>query len=110
MVETALRILRTAPTRAVSPQSLPRLTFDLNFVYLHVGAPERILEPFEDGVAAGFLPPSEVNSIWLTSYAPARKLERFKVFARSYGLAEYWRAKGWPELCRPTTGDDFACE
>jgi len=25
------------------------------------------------------------------------------------GYVEYWRAKGWPEFCHPTTGDDFAC-
>ena len=26
------------------------------------------------------------------------------------GYVEYWRAKGWPDLCHPTTGDDFACD
>jgi hypothetical protein len=25
-------------------------------------------------------------------------------------LVEYWRAKGWPQFCHPTTGDDFVCE
>ena len=44
------------------------------------------------------------------SYAPVRKTERFKAFVRAAGLVEYWRARGWPDLCRPTTGDDFECE
>jgi hypothetical protein len=30
--------------------------------------------------------------------------------ARKAGLVEYWRAKGWPEFCHPTIGDDFECE
>jgi hypothetical protein len=39
-----------------------------------------------------------------------RKLERFKTFLHRSGLIEYWRAKGWPAFCRPTTGDDFICD
>jgi hypothetical protein len=38
-----------------------------------------------------------------------RKTEPFKAYVRSIGLVEYWRAKGWPEFCHRTTGDDFAC-
>ena len=45
-----------------------------------------------------------------SSYSSVRKTERFKVFARNAGYVDYWRAKGWPDLCRPTTGDDFVCE
>jgi hypothetical protein len=25
------------------------------------------------------------------------------------GYVDYWRARGWPDLCHPTTGDDFVC-
>jgi hypothetical protein len=39
-----------------------------------------------------------------------RKTERFKAFARNAGLFDYWRAKGWPQWCHPTTGEDFACD
>ena len=28
---------------------------------------------------------------------------------RKAGLVDYWRAKGWPEFCHPTIGDDFVC-
>jgi hypothetical protein len=26
---------------------------------------------------------------------------------RKAGIVDYWRAKGWPDLCHPTTGEDF---
>jgi hypothetical protein len=39
-----------------------------------------------------------------------RKTERFKAYVRERGLVEYWRAKGWPEFCKPTTDDDFVCD
>jgi TolB-like protein len=111
MVEAAVRLLRTAPAAAGSPQSLPRLSYPLDFVYLHIGVPERVLQPFEDDVAAGSLPtPRQVIDFWLPSYAPLRKTARFKALARNVGLVEYWRAKGWPDLCRPIGTDDFACE
>ena len=35
--------------------------------------------------------------------------ERFKNLVRKLGLVKYWRARGWPEFCHPTTGDDFVC-
>jgi hypothetical protein len=28
---------------------------------------------------------------------------------RKAGMVEYWRAKGWPDLCHPVGADDFAC-
>ena len=43
-------------------------------------------------------------------YAPVRKTERFKAFVRNAGLVDYWRAKGWPDLCRPMGADDFVCD
>jgi hypothetical protein len=39
-----------------------------------------------------------------------RKTERFKTHVRGLGLVDYWRTKGWPQFCRPTTGDDFVCD
>jgi hypothetical protein len=109
VVEAAVRLLRTAPANAASPRSLPRLGWPLDFVYIHVGVPERTLERFEDDVAVGYLPPVLTIGLWTPIYAPVRKTERFRAFARDAGLLEYWRAKGWPEFCHPMTGDDFVC-
>jgi tetratricopeptide (TPR) repeat protein len=109
MVEEAARLLRTAPATAASPQTLPRLG-DLDFVYLHIGALGRVLEFYERNIDAGDLVASATASLWHPSYAPVRKTERFKAYVRRAGLVDYWRAKGWPEFCRPTTADDFVCD
>jgi hypothetical protein len=30
---------------------------------------------------------------------------------RNRGVVEYWRERGWPELCRPLgVGQDFTCD
>jgi len=36
--------------------------------------------------------------------------ERFKALVRKAGLVDYWRARGWPDVCHPVGADDFACE
>jgi TolB-like protein/Tfp pilus assembly protein PilF len=109
MVEDAVRLLRAAPAAANSPRSLPRLG-ELGFIYPNVGAPERLLEFHEGNVEAGYSDALNIGMLWRSSYATVRKTERFKTYARKAGLVEYWRAKGWPEFCHPTTGDNFACE
>jgi hypothetical protein len=84
----------------------------LSFAYLHVGAPERVLEYYEDTLESGLVGGSagDIGFLWHPSFAPVRKLERFKTFVLNSGLVDYWRAKGWPEFCHPTTGDDFMCD
>ena len=110
MVEDAVRLLRAAPAKAVSPESLPQLRDRLGFVYIYAGAPERTLERFEEDLAVGLAEPNVITRLWSPIYAPVRKTERFKAFARDAGLVDYWRARGWPKSCRPTTGEDFVCE
>jgi tetratricopeptide (TPR) repeat protein len=105
----AARLLRTAPAKTTSPEKLPRLPRQLEFVYLHVGAPERAIDIYQRMADVGYLQGMS-GFVWHSSYAPVRKTERFKALMRKAGLVEYWRAKGWPEFCHPTTGDDFACQ
>ena len=45
-----------------------------------------------------------------TRTRPVRKTERFKALVRKAGLVDYWRARGWPDLCRPMGADDFVCD
>ena len=26
------------------------------------------------------------------------------------GLVDYWRERGWPDLCRPMGANDFVCD
>ena len=104
------KLLRAAPQPAASPKDLPK--FGRNwFVYLYVGASDRAMEYYEDMIRAGFFAPGGADNalLWHPSYSDLRRTERFKAFVRADGLIDYWRAKGWPDFCRPTTGDDFAC-
>ena len=108
MLESAARTLESAPAKA-APDSLPRVG-NLAFVYLHAGAPERVLDFYEGNIEAGYFQPITTTFFWHPSYAPVRKTERFKAFVRDIGLVEVWRARGWPDLCRPVGANDFTCD
>ena len=108
IVEGAQRLLRQSPAKTADSETLPRLG-RLGFAYLYAGAPARALEFHEASVDAGFAIAITTAVLWHPSYAPVRKTERFKAFARKAGFVDYWRAKGWPEFCHPTTNDDFVC-
>jgi adenylate cyclase len=106
---TAARLLRTAPSVAASPQTLPQLgIFGWGYVYL--GAPDRVMEYYEGNIKIGYTGGMEIAPLWAPIFSPVRKTERFKTFVRDAGMVNYWRERGWPEFCRPTTGDDFECD
>jgi TolB-like protein len=107
-VEDAARLIRT-PMRSVAPQQLPVLEGELSFVYAHIGAADRILDFPERQLAIGYLFGSQFG-LWLPHAEPARKTDRFKAYVRKVGLVDYWRARGWPDLCRPVGSDDFVCD
>jgi tetratricopeptide (TPR) repeat protein len=108
VLEEAIRLLRTAPAQTASPQrtALSRTAF--GFVYLFVGAPARALDFYESFADAG-LHTAAMSKLWSPDYTPVRKTERFKAFVRKERMVDYWRARGWPDFCHPTTGDDFEC-
>jgi hypothetical protein len=56
-----------------------------------------------------FTYPNLFTSYWSPEFASLRKTERFKAVVRAWGFPDYWRARGWPDLCHPTTSDDFEC-
>jgi tetratricopeptide (TPR) repeat protein len=109
MTEAAAKILEGAPTPAPSPGTLPRLG-NLSFAYMHVGAPERVLEFYEDEISGNYFQPISTTWFWHPTYAAVRKTERFKTLMRDLGLVEYWQARGWPEQCKPAGATDFACQ
>jgi hypothetical protein len=106
-VEDAARLLRSAPSGTDQPEKLPALVAELGFVYAYIGAPERVLEYPEEAVKQGVL--ITVSAVWHPAAAPIRKTERFKALVRNAGLVDYWRARGWPDLCHPVGADDFVC-
>jgi TolB-like protein len=109
MTEAAAKILESAPTRAAAPDALPRVG-NMSFAYMHVGAPERVLEFYEDEISAGYFQPISTTWFWHPTYAAVRKTERFKKVVRDLGLVEYWDARGWPPQCHRAGGSDFSCE
>jgi hypothetical protein len=106
--QDAARLLRSAPTKVNAPESLPRLDSELGFVYAHVGALDRLLEPNERTLDIDYN--VGASALWHPSFADLRKTERFKTFVRKAGLVDYWKAHGWPNLCRPVGSDDFVCD
>jgi TolB-like protein/DNA-binding SARP family transcriptional activator/Flp pilus assembly protein TadD len=108
--EDAARLLRSAPTKVKAPEALPVFRNELSYVYGYIGAQDRGLDDPERVIAEGkHLTLGQVRHIWSPEYAPIRKTERFKAFVRNAGYVDYWRARGWPDLCRPLGADDFAC-
>jgi predicted Zn-dependent protease len=108
-VDEAVRLLRMAPTTVTSPQSVPQLGL-LGFIHVYIGDPIGMLEYYERNLDAGLLGTATTSSLWASAYGSVRQTERFKTFARKAGFVDYWRARGWPGLCRPVGADDFTCD
>jgi tetratricopeptide (TPR) repeat protein len=109
MTEAAARILESAPAKAASPESLPRIG-NMSFAYRHVGAPERVLEFYEDEVRGNYFQPISATWFWHPTYEAVRRTARFKTLMRDFGFVDYWRARGWPAQCRAAGSDDFTCD
>ena len=109
MTEAAAKILESAPANAAAPDALPRIG-NLSFAYMHVGAPQRVLEFYEDEISGNYFQPISATWFWHPTYAAVRKTERFKKVVRDLGLVEYWGARGWPAQCRPAGANDFSCD
>ena len=108
MVEDAARIVRAAPHSVAGSAPLPELGA-LSWVYVYVGAPERYIDYLEQTVQTRWFGIT-FNPPWLSKRTDVRKTDRFKTLMREAGLVDYWRARGWPDLCRPQGVDDFVCD
>jgi TolB-like protein len=106
-VEVAARLIRVAPAVVESPESLPAFG-DVSFVYSYVGAADRRLESLERNQRLGNS--ATLQNFWSPQDGATRKTERFKTVIRQWGLVDYWRERGWPDLCRPIGDDDFICD
>jgi hypothetical protein len=69
-----------------------------------------VLDRVEEERESGYQSVASNSVLWHRSYAAVRRTERFKDFVRKAGYVEYWRARGWPDLCRPLGADDFVCD
>src|SRR5258708_4871994 len=109
MTEAAAKILASAPAKAAAPADLPRLG-NLSFAYMHVGAPERVLEFYEDEVRGDYFQPISATWFWHPTYAAVRQTARFKKLAGDPGLVADWRARRRPAQCRAAGSDAFTCD
>jgi TolB-like protein len=107
--DAVVKLLRTAPGRAGSAETLPQLGA-LGWAFLLTGTPERVLQWYEGNLDAGFRGAVTNVDLWAPEYGRVRKTARFKAYVRNAGMFDYWRAKGWPDLCHPIAGDDFECD
>jgi hypothetical protein len=82
----------------------------MSFAYRHVGAPERVLEFYEDEVRGDYFQPISATWFWHPTYESVRRTQRFKSVMRDFGFVDYWRARGWPAQCRATGTNDFVCD
>jgi len=46
---------------------------------------------------------------WRSDIAPFRQDPRFAVLVTEFGMVDYWREYGWPDVCQPA-GDSVICE
>jgi hypothetical protein len=91
--------MRSAPAKIKDPNALPPCTNGwLNYVYGYIGANDRLLDYPERALQAEAF--FQVRYLFEPADSPVRRT----------GLADYWRARGWPDLCRPVGADDFACD
>ncbi len=105
--EQVALLMRSAPQKVSDPKALPALHEELSFVYAYIGAEDRLLDFAERALEAGVF--AELRYLFSPAYSSARKTKRFKTLVRKAGLVDYWNARGWPDMCHPTTGDDFSC-
>jgi hypothetical protein len=46
---------------------------------------------------------------WLPVFEDVRRLPEFRELLIQIGLVDLWHTSGWPDVCRPTGGEDFVC-
>ena len=109
-IEDAARLLRAAAAKTAPAGALPELGGYLGFVYAYAGAPDRVLDYYDRMVKLEFFNSGPFELLWSPEYAALRKTERFKAIVRAWGFPDYWRERGWPDLCRPVGADDFVCD
>jgi Tfp pilus assembly protein PilF len=106
-VNAAADLLRQASDAPPATTDLPALPRFLDFVYVHVGVSERVMEKYERDLAV-----QEHGEFedWSPAFSGLRRSAVFKNYARESGLLEYWRQTEFADLCRPVGEDDFECD
>ena len=108
LINSEVQVLRAVANKTEPPEPLPAFDSEQNFIYAYTKKPERMLDWPEKAVSEGDYRP--IQFLWWPTPSSVRKTERFKALVRKAGLVDYWRTKGWPDLCHPFGTDDFVCD
>lgn len=120
LANMAAALLRGAPAALPAGQHT-ELGPLLDWVYLYRGAPDLAANMFAFEMKTGASAGGVRGLQFAPAFAAMRKTATFKRYVRDSGILTYWRAKGWPPQCHPTTGpgraeaqsakagDDFEC-
>jgi TolB-like protein/DNA-binding winged helix-turn-helix (wHTH) protein/tetratricopeptide (TPR) repeat protein len=72
----------------------------------YFGETQLVVELLETSVSrSAFL----MHVVWLPVFDEVRQSPEFQSLLIRMGLVDYWRATGWPRVCRSVGSDDFAC-
>lgn len=99
--EAALVWLRE---QARDPAASPLLLSVLAQYLAYHGDPQAALDALRRA------PPVDVPAIFSPLMREVRSLPDFKIWARDYGLVDYWREFAFADVCRPVGDEDFDCD
>jgi TolB-like protein/Flp pilus assembly protein TadD len=107
LIDAAAQVMQAAANKTEPPTQLPAFYSELFFAYAYTPMAERMLEWPAISMKKGVYDP--LRFVWWPTPSSVRKTDQFKKLVHNAGLVEYWKARGWPDLCHATTGDDFEC-
>jgi adenylate cyclase len=61
-------------------------------------------------VLGDYRDPLLITTHWIPGLRGYRQSPEFRQHMRASGVVDYWRAKGFPPMCRPLGGEDFECD
>jgi TolB-like protein/Tfp pilus assembly protein PilF len=106
LVVEALRDPRRRPAALAAIDELPPDEFGFHTSVV-LGDADRALKIVERSSRG-----SDVmdNVMWWDLARPMRQTAEFRRLVRAVGLEQLWRARGWPDKCRPKGAGDFVCD
>jgi TolB-like protein len=91
---------------ADSDSRWPSKLSDIAFLAAYFGDEEFALQAIGEEARLGS---HRFHEVWYPLFADVRQSQGFKDLVTDMNLVEYWRARSWPDLCRPLGDDDFEC-
>jgi len=111
-VFTLVRRARTDPVAARDARAAildARKLGKIYFIdsYIKLGDFDAAFDELEHSLYRGDF--TTLRDLWLRDGQKLRAHPRFRPFVEKFGLVDYWRKSGWPDVCRPF-GDSFSCD